>query len=470
MTVSVSKKLGWISLLLIVALLVSGGSALAQDTPQGPIYIVQAGDTLWSIAQRFGVSMDALAQANNIADASQLGEGAHLIIPGLTGVNGTLITVPVTYGESLFSLSRRYHVPSQALARLNRLTSPAELYAGSELIIPQEQVTPSSSSGRAALNSGQTLLELAALHNTDPWALAATNNLSNTWSTLPGEALLAPGGTADGPWAFPAPISAVQISAFPPVQGKTVVIRLTAPEGLTLNGDWMGHSLHFFFDGNGEYIALQGVHALAEPGLYPLRLTGTLPDGTPFDFSQSVPVRSGEYAYEKIQVTDEVTLDPAVTRPEDEQWFALVTPVTPQKLWDGLFKNPSPIPLSEGFPSVYGTRRSYNGSAYTYFHSGLDMYGQTGFDIYAPAAGRVVFTGALTVRGNATIIDHGWGVYSAYMHQSEIRVQVGDHVEPGQVIGLVGATGRVNGPHLHFEIWAGGVQVDPLDWLTQVYP
>jgi murein DD-endopeptidase MepM/ murein hydrolase activator NlpD len=98
------------------------------------------------------------------------------------------------------------------------------------------------------------------------------------------------------------------------------------------------------------------------------------------------------------------------------------------------------------------------------------MYGANGADAYASAPGVVVFAGPLTVRGNAIMIDHGWGVYSGYMHLSEIKVKVGDRVETGQVIGLVGGTGRVNGPHLHFEVWVGGVQVDPLDWLTQVYP
>jgi murein DD-endopeptidase MepM/ murein hydrolase activator NlpD len=56
------------------------------------------------------------------------------------------------------------------------------------------------------------------------------------------------------------------------------------------------------------------------------------------------------------------------------------------------------------------------------------------------------------------------------MHQEEILVEVGEQVETGQVIGIVGQTGRVNGPHLHFEVWAGGVQVDPIDWLENPFP
>ncbi len=113
-------------------------------------------------------------------------------------------------------------------------------------------------------------------------------------------------------------------------------------------------------------------------------------------------------------------------------------------------------PYSDCWPSQYGSRRSYNGRAYIYFRTGLDFCGGVGTEILAPTAGKVIFAGPLTVRGNAVMIDHGWGVYTGYMHMSEILVQVGDLVQPGQKIGLVGGTGRVTGPHLHWEVWAGG--------------
>jgi len=119
---------------------------------------------------------------------------------------------------------------------------------------------------------------------------------------------------------------------------------------------------------------------------------------------------------------------------------------------------------------MFGHRRSYNGSAYDFFHTGLDYCGTIGVDIYASAAGRVVLSEELIVLGNVTVIDHGWGVFSAYAHQSEVFVQVGDWVEKGQLIGLVGETGRVSGPHLHWEVIVGGVQVDPLQWLAREFP
>jgi murein DD-endopeptidase MepM/ murein hydrolase activator NlpD len=171
-----------------------------------------------------------------------------------------------------------------------------------------------------------------------------------------------------------------------------------------------------------------------------------------------------------VLIVSPETIDPAVTKPEDAQWQALATPLTTQKLWDGIFESPTPPEFSDCWPSLFGNRRSYNGSAYDYFHSGLDFCGGVGTEIFAPAAGKVVFAGPLTVRGNATIINHGWGIYSGYMHQSEILIKTGDTVETGQLIGLVGGTGRVTGPHLHWEIWAGGVQVDPMDWLERTFP
>ncbi len=74
------------------------------------------------------------------------------------------------------------------------------------------------------------------------------------------------------------------------------------------------------------------------------------------------------------------------------------------------------------------------------------------------------------MRGNVAVIDHGWGVYTAYDHLSQIDVNVGDQVKPGQLIGLGRATGRTTGPRLHWEVWVGGVQVDPTDWLKTAYP
>jgi murein DD-endopeptidase MepM/ murein hydrolase activator NlpD len=185
-----------------------------------------------------------------------------------------------------------------------------------------------------------------------------------------------------------------------------------------------------------------------------------------------VLVASANYLTEDILLNDPSTIDPAVTEPELKNITAIVTPATPTRFWSGIFISPSAY--ADCFTSRYGTRRTYkvvnSDTEIPGFHSGLDFCGGEGLQITAPAPGKVVFAAPLTVRGNATIIDHGWGIYSGFWHQSQFFVNVGDTVEQGQVIGLVGGTGRVTGAHLHWELWVNGVQVNPLDWLNQAYP
>lgn len=443
---------------------------MAQDEqPSGPVYIIQEGDNLWDIARRFGIPLDDLRDYNNIADGDQISPGAELVIPGLEGVEGILVTATVPYGESLRSLGRRYQVPEDALAQLNRVTSPYELYSGATLIIPQGNASPANAA-RIGVAPGQSLLELAAIEGANPWSLVSDNHIRGTWDAIPGDVVLSSTETVqDGPGSLPGQIQSIEVSPLPLVQGGTVVIRLQAQSGLRLTGTLIEHELNFFQDEDGSYISLQGVHALAEPGFYPLTLQGILPDGTPIDFSQTVFVRVGDYPFETLIVSAE-TIDPENTEPEDNIWNSLTVSAGPERYWEDMFVSPVSPLFAECWPSFYGSRRSYNGSPYNYFHTGLDFCGGVGAEVYAVAPGVVVYTGELTVRGNATMIDHGWGIYSGYMHQSEILVAEGDRVEAGELIGLVGGTGRVTGSHLHLEIWAGGVQVDPMEWMQKSFP
>jgi len=90
--------------------------------------------------------------------------------------------------------------------------------------------------------------------------------------------------------------------------------------------------------------------------------------------------------------------------------------------------------------------------------------------IYAPDAGRVVLAEELVVRGNAVLIDHGTGVFSGYWHQSDLAVEDGQTVQPGDLIGYVGDTGLVTGDHLHWEMRIGGIAVDPIQWTETAIP
>ena len=459
-----------IGLLIFIILFLPVGFVTAQDQqPPGPIYIVQEGDTLWNIAQRFGVPVNELVSFNQIADPSNISPGDELVIPGLEGVQGVLETKTVPYGEDLLSLSRRYQIPMGTLSRLNHLTSPNELYSGSDLILPESNST-ALIANRVSLKPGETMLELAASQGVNPWSLVTLNGLKGTWDGIPGDVLRSPfEGSEDGPGAFPGEITGLEVTPLPIKQGGTFEVKLTADDDLSITGAFLGHDLNFFKDKDGTLIALQGVHALTEPGYYPLELSGSLEDGTPLAFSQPVYVADGGYHYETLTV-DPKTLDPATTKPEDDLWDSLASAATPQRYWQGGFQSPIPPVFANCFPSFFGNRRSYNGGPYTYYHTGLDFCGGVGTDIYAVASGVVVFAGPLRVRGNATMVDNGWGIYTGYMHQSEILVQEGDQVEAGQLIGRIGNTGRVTGPHLHLEVFVGGVQVDPMEWLEKIFP
>jgi len=455
-------------------------SGYAQEEEDNPVYIVVEGDTLWSIAIKFGVSLEELQQANNLGDSNQINIGDRLIIPGLEGVQGVIVTKPVRFGESLRSLSRRYQLPERIIERLNHLTSPTELFAGSYLVVPEKE-EGGEQFGRALLAPEQSILELAVLNSTNPWNLTLTNQFTNTWQGIPGDVLFfhqegSNGEDTNEPGALPEEISAIELKPLSPLQGKVAVIDISASQGLEFNGSFMGQDLNIFSNGDGQYVGLQGIHAMAEPGVHLMQLHGSRDDGTSFAFSQLVLVKSVNYPFDRPLTVDPSTIDPAITRPEDAEWIQLATPATPDKMWDGNFSFPSPLPEEfcletlECFSSRFGNRRSYNGGLYNSFHTGLDFFGGNGTEIYAAAPGVVVFAGPMTVRGNATMITPGWGVYTAYTHQEEIYVHVGEKVEAGQLIGIVGGSGRVEGPHLHWEVIVGGIQVDPLDWLQQTFP
>lgn len=437
----------------------------AQSSSENPVYIIQSGDTLNIIALRFGVSVDDIIQANELENPNFLTAGNELIIPGLEGVSGVLTTTSIPFGINLKSISSQNQVPLPILIKLNHLTSPQEVFAGTNLVFPM--IDQSQLVGTDSLSSGQSLFEFAISHNKNPWALIDQNQLSGTWDSNPGNSvyyLAEDTAQAENTGNL---FSNATLSPLPMVQGSTVVITLISPDPIEVTGTLLDHNLAFFKTGEKTYTALQGIYALAKPGLTTLTLQGKKGNGELFAFEQMVPVSIGGYAQESLSV-DPVTIDPAVTKPEEAEVSAIISPVSPDKYWTEIFKVPVDEPC---IGSWYGTRRSYNGSPYNFFHTGLDYrVCAPNLNIYAPAPGKVVFSGPMIVRGNATFIDHGHGIYSAIYHQSQINVQVGDMVETGQLIGQIGNTGRVTGPHLHWEIWVNRVQVDPSVWLENLYP
>ena len=134
----------------------------------------------------------------------------------------------------------------------------------------------------------------------------------------------------------------------------------------------------------------------------------------------------------------------------------------PERHWALPLARPVPGDVS----SLFGLKRVFNGQPRG-VHRGLDLRGPQGQPVLACADGRVALTGDLYFSGNVVYINHGEGVFTAYLHLSEILVQNGENVRKGQVVGLVGATGRVTGPHLHLSLLVQGESVDPLPFLER---
>lgn len=135
---------------------------------------------------------------------------------------------------------------------------------------------------------------------------------------------------------------------------------------------------------------------------------------------------------------------------------AIYATITPERYWN----MPLVRPLPGIITSEFGVRRLFNGEPRNR-HRGVDFRGAEGTKIHSLAAGKVVLAENQYYSGNLVIVDHGLGVYSNYCHMSSISVKEGDVVQAGQLLGLVGSTGRVTGPHLHLGFMVLGQAVTP---------
>ena len=115
-------------LLLLFLILFPSQIVTAQDNqPGGPVYVVQSGDTFYLIAIKFGVTVDQVISANPNIDPNMLSVGMEVVVPGLEGVRGKLMTQTIPLGETMRSLSIRNQVTRDQISKLNRITSPAEV-------------------------------------------------------------------------------------------------------------------------------------------------------------------------------------------------------------------------------------------------------------------------------------------------------------------------------------------------------
>lgn len=456
-----------LTFLFILLLLIITPAFPVNATPNAqdgyPIYIVQSGDSLNTIAARFGVDPDEIQAANNLADANTLAIGQQLVIPGLEGVSGLLTTEVVPFGATFDTLIREYHLDAAGLIKVNRLTSRSEAIAGVDFIIAvndQDAYSP-----LFPVSSGETLLEAAIQTGNSPWLLTEQNQLAGSWDLLPGDIVY--GASEETPVNDGSlSMATITVNPLPIRQGETLEIGVTGSQGTTYSGSFNGEPLSFFSDDGVQYYSFHGIHAQAETGIYPLEITATFADGSTQSFEQLVILKDVNYGNQYVYVT--TGLDPNDIAYEDQFLEEALKTPTSTRYWDGIFRYPVDEPC---LSSYYGADRDYNDGELYYYHTGQDFtVCAPNLNIYAPADGVVIVAQELPIKGNAVYIDHGWGVYSGFAHLSQFNVSVGDHVKAGDIIGQIGDTGRSAGPHLHFEINIGSTPVNPLTWLDEVFP
>ncbi len=215
---------------------------------------------------------------------------------------------------------------------------------------------------------------------------------------------------------------------------------------------------------SGTWRVLVGIDLATPPGKYPVEVD-TGPGPADARGTHVLVVKARTFPTRTVNVAEGFVNPPpeAVARIQQEaqELEQLWRSSAASRLWDGAFVRPVPDPAN----SAFGARSIFNGQPRSP-HGGADFLSAAGTPIKAPNAGRIALARDLYFTGNTVVIDHGLGLFSLFAHLSEIDVQAGSAVGTGEVVGRVGATGRVSGPHLHWTVRAGGARVDPLSLLA----
>ncbi len=258
-----------------------------------------------------------------------------------------------------------------------------------------------------------------------------------------------------------------------PVQGSIVRIALRAAairpadeSVVVVRGTFAGQPVHFELGVDGVFTAV-GAIPLSAGDTLPLALTLDYHTGARRHLTVQVPVARGAFPTERLRVDSRFSRPPnaalarRIARERARSRAAWQHSFSTPKQWREPFIRPRPTRIT----SAYGLGRVFNGRVRSR-HMGTDFDGERGDPVLAANRGIVRLTGHFYYGGRLVYLDHGRGLLTAYLHLSQIDVAEGDLVERGQVIGKVGATGRVTGPHLHWIARYGAVAANPMSLLV----
>ncbi len=262
------------------------------------------------------------------------------------------------------------------------------------------------------------------------------------------------------------PLSLLIAAGLAVAQGAAVGLEVAHEPGLeAVHVAWAEREIPFVRRGGGWHAAI-GVDLDAEPGAHLVPIALRFTDGREVERNRTLTIAHTAFPTTELTVepryVELAPADQARAERESAEIAEIYATLTPDAYWSEPFVVPIPG-ASDG--RNFGHRRVFNGQPRAP-HSGADLRATTGTPIHASNRGRVVLAKELFFSGNAVFLDHGLGVYSVYLHLSDIGVEPGQIVERGELIGLAGATGRVTGPHLHWGARVLDARVDPFSLLT----
>jgi murein DD-endopeptidase MepM/ murein hydrolase activator NlpD len=266
----------------------------------------------------------------------------------------------------------------------------------------------------------------------------------------------------------------LHLSSADPTQGSLLLVELRSTAQLVnaVKATWDNREIPFWQEPKPDekspdiWRALLGVDLELKPENYGLTLTAKTESAEEIPCSATIDVKEGKFATESLKVAPNfVEPNPeqlARAEAERQRLRAIFATITPERLWDGSFRYPLAGITTGG---NFGKRRILNGHPGSP-HSGVDFHALAGTPVYAAQRGRVVLAEPLYFSGNTVVLDHGLGLYTLYAHFESICVQPGDLVDAGALLGKVGATGRVTGPHLHWSATVNRARIDPLQLIS----
>ncbi len=219
---------------------------------------------------------------------------------------------------------------------------------------------------------------------------------------------------------------------------------------------------------DGEWFGMAAV-PIGTDGERTLVLRFQFDDGSTYEQTLPLAVTSRSFAATELSVAPKFSSPSPQSLERIDRERTLVRSVLDTASPDWLIDTPFRLPRPLNITSPYGQARVFNGELRSR-HTGLDLKGANGAPVRAAARGRVVIAQDLYFSGNGVYLDHGLGVYTGYFHLSRILVEVGEIVEVGQLLGEVGSTGRVTGPHLHWSLWVAGNSLDAASLLEMAVP